>query len=129
MLQPFGWPTPPLLSGSWHEIDPDLAREFRDLLVSSQLRCPPLVYAGAMRRYRVRPLAFWPGRMRVDALVDTKQGAASPAVLSGPHGAHDLDRTPALLRHLNAGATVDCSTPPLPAPPTPFLSPPAPGAP
>ncbi|MBB5708672.1 hypothetical protein [Sphingopyxis panaciterrulae] len=110
MLQPFGWPTPPLLSGSWHEIDPDLAREFRDLLVSSQIRCTPLVYAGAMRRYRVRPLAFWPGWMWVDALVDTKQGAASAAFLYGPYGAHELDGTSALIHDVNEGGALDVST-------------------
>src|SRR3546814_5767313 len=38
MLQPFGWPTPPLLSGSWHEIDPDLAREFRSEEHTSELQ-------------------------------------------------------------------------------------------
>src|SRR3546814_448518 len=106
MLQPFGWPTPPLLSGSWHEIDPDLAREFRDLLVSSQIRCTPLVYAGAMRRYRVRPLAFWPGWMWVDALVDTKQGAASAAFLYGPYGEHELDGTSALIHDVNEGGAL-----------------------
>src|SRR3546814_8864419 len=74
-----------------------------DLLVSSQIRCTPLVYAGAMRRYRVRPLAFWPGWMWVDALVDKKQEAASAAFLYGPYGAHELDGTSALIHDVNEG--------------------------
>src|SRR3546814_7384481 len=63
-----------------------------------------------MRRYRVRPLAFWPGWMWVDALVDTKQGAASAAFLYGPYGAHELDGTSALIHDVNEGGALDVST-------------------
>src|SRR3546814_15619649 len=63
-----------------------------------------------MRLSRVRPLAFWPGWMWVDALVDTKQGAASAAFLYGTYGAHELDVTSALIHDVNEGGALDVST-------------------
>src|SRR3546814_21058331 len=63
-----------------------------------------------MRRYRVRPLAFWPDWMWVAALVDTKQGAASAAFLYRPYGAHELDGTSALIHDVNEGGALDVST-------------------
>lgn len=110
MPSPSLWPTPPLLAGEWHDLDPVLTGELRQLLVSSQIRCFPLVNAGSMVAYRVRPLPFWPGWMWIDALVETRTGPATAAFLYGPHGAHALDGTSALVHDINDSGLLDVST-------------------
>lgn len=110
MKLPSLWPTPPLLPGSWHELDPELTDALRQLLVSSQIRCFPLVNAGSMAAYRVRALPFWPEWMWIDALVETRGGPATAAFLYGPHGAQALDGTSALVHDINDSGVLDVST-------------------
>ncbi|HMO74154.1 MAG TPA: hypothetical protein PKD99_13430 [Sphingopyxis sp.] len=113
MQPPSFWPTPPILSGPWHELDPGLTAELRQLLVSSQIRCFPLVNAGSMAAYRVRPLPFWRDWMWIDALVETRTGPATAAFLYGPHGAHAIEGGSALVHDINDSGILDLSTPDL----------------
>jgi hypothetical protein len=115
MSIPSLWPTPPLLSGTWHDLDPALAAEVRLLLISSQVRCFPLINAGNMVGYRVLPLPFWPEWMWIDALVETRTGPATAAFLYGPHGAHAIDGASALVHDINDSGLLDVSTPELAA--------------
>lgn len=115
MQPPSLWPTPPLMSGPWHQLDPDLTADLRNLLISSQIRCFPLVNAGSMAAYRVRPLPFWPDWMWIDALVDTRTGPATAAFLYGSHGAHAIEGPSALVHDINEAGLLDVSTPELAA--------------
>lgn len=101
MSSPPPWPTPPLMSGRWHDLDADLTAALRDRLVGTEVRCRPLVYAGRMLAYRAKPLAFWPKWLWIDALLDTKQGPAAGAFLYGPYGALPLDGTSEIIHDIN----------------------------
>ena len=111
MPSPSLWPTPPLLTGTWHDLDPALTEEFRQLLIASEIRCFPLVNAGPMMAYRVRPLPFWADWMWIDALVDTRTGPATAAFLYGPHGAHAIDGASAIVHDINDGGLLDIASP------------------
>ncbi|MFC3714303.1 hypothetical protein ACFOMD_17170 [Sphingoaurantiacus capsulatus] len=101
MESPPPWPTPPLMTGTWHQLDATLTVALRDRLVGTEVRCRPLVYSGKMLAYRVQPLPFWPGWMWADALQETEMGLASAAFLYGPFGALPIEGASALVHDIN----------------------------
>lgn len=111
MTSPPPWPTPPLMSGAWHDLDAELTSALRNRLVGTEVRSRPLVYAGRMLAYRARPLAFWPKWLWIDALLDTKQGHAAGAFLYGPYGALPIDGLSEIIHDINEVGFLDLRSP------------------
>lgn len=111
MTSPPPWPTPPLMSGRWHDLDAELTAALRDRLVGTEVRCRPLVYAGRMLAYRAKPLVFWPKFLWIDALLETKEGHAAAAFLYGPYGALPLDGTSEIIHDINEVGFLDLKSP------------------
>lgn len=93
------------MPGAWHELEPRLGAELRDLLVGHQIRCRRLINAGRMLgAYRVRPLPFWAEWMWIDALIEPHDAAgtlATAAFLYGPYGAMPLDGGSLIIHEVN----------------------------